>query len=267
MTRDAVGKLLHEFAEELDLEVSQDASVPRYHRIARVLMRFIEWADLKSGTLLPSEEAIGSVLGASRPTVNKAIDELAVAGWVVRKAGQGSSVHRSPRRVLTYLSPRLTLSDLQYPDSDLASTVVQRKTDTASEETAQLLGLQRGAPVFVIRRLFFFRGSPVLLVDSKLSALRFPGLLEEPLATGSVLAALRERYQCRIRYSEWGCEAGELLERDLARLLRVPLFTPVLLMSGVRYAERGEPIEEYKSYVTEGVCIRAVTHHDWLGTL
>jgi GntR family transcriptional regulator len=267
ITRDVADNLLLDFISKLDLTVDEDASLPRYHQLSRVLARFIRAGGLHADDPFPSEDILATAFGVSRPTANKAVEELVTIGWLIRRPGQGSFVHRSPGRMLTYLSPRLTLSDLLHPESELVSTVIQRQVEPASEETAEHLQLEPKAPVLFIRRLFTFRDSPVLAIDSRLPEARFPGLSDDPCVAESLLTALQERYQCHIRYSEWGVEATELVERDLAKLLGVPPYTPVLLMTGVRYNEDGDAVEEYKGYVNQGVSVRAATHHDWTAEL
>jgi GntR family transcriptional regulator len=262
ISRDEVEALLSDFIGGLEFSLDEDASLPLYHQLSRVLVRFIRAGNLQPKDAFPSEETVASAFGVSRPTANKAIEELVLMGWLVRKTGRGSFVRRAPGQVLTYMSPRLTLSDLVQPDSELVSAVIERRIEAAGEDTAQLLDLELEAPVIFIRRLFSFRGSPVLVVDSRLDERRFPGLVGNPLAAESVLAALREQYHCNIRYSEWGVEATEVLERDLAKLLGIPSYTPILLMAGVRYADHGEPIEDYRAYVNQGVRVRATTHHE-----
>jgi len=263
ISRDEVEALLSDFIGGLEFSLDEDTSLPLFHQLSRVLMRFIRTGTLQPKDPFPSEETVAAVFGVSRPTANKAIEELVLMGWLVRKTGRGSFVRRAyPGRVLTYMSPRLTLSDLVHPDSEVVCAVIERRIEAAGEDTARLLDLEVEKPVIFIRRLFSFRDSPVLVVDSRLEERRFPGLMGDPLAAESFLAALREQYHCNIRYSEWGVEAAEVLERDLANLLGIPSHTAILLMTGVRYDDHGAPIEEYRAHINQGVRVRATTHHE-----
>jgi len=74
---------------------------------------------------------------------------------------------------------------------------------------------------------------------------------------GSLYATLDQEYACPVLRSERSVEATEVVEREVATLLNVPLLSPILLLTGVAFTEGGEPVEYIKSYLREGVSLKS----------
>jgi GntR family transcriptional regulator, arabinose operon transcriptional repressor len=72
--------------------VSADAILSKHERIRRTLSDAIASGEYQSGQRLPSESELVRVFGASRPTVNRALRELQLAGAIERRVGSGSYV-------------------------------------------------------------------------------------------------------------------------------------------------------------------------------
>ena len=73
-------QLLTRFAERTRIELVGNSQIPLYYQLARVLQKFIQDDLLEAGDRFPSEEVLGTCFGVSRPTVNKAIQELLTDG-------------------------------------------------------------------------------------------------------------------------------------------------------------------------------------------
>lgn len=77
-------------------------AAPLYQQLMRHIQAYIQERGLQPGDLLPSEQQLQEWYGVSRFTVRKALDELAIAGIVERRQGQGTFValpqieHRLP---------------------------------------------------------------------------------------------------------------------------------------------------------------------------
>lgn len=66
--------------------------VPKYRQIHDALKGAIITGEYKRGARLPSESELLKVFGASRLTVNRALRELQLSGFIERRAGSGSYV-------------------------------------------------------------------------------------------------------------------------------------------------------------------------------
>jgi GntR family transcriptional regulator, arabinose operon transcriptional repressor len=69
-----------------------EASLPKHERVRRTLADAITSGQYETGQRLPSESELVKAFGASRPTVNRALRELQLAGLIDRRAGSGSYV-------------------------------------------------------------------------------------------------------------------------------------------------------------------------------
>ena len=249
-------QLLARFAERAKIELVGDSQIPLYYQLARVLQRFIQDDLLEAGDRFPSEEAVGTCFGVSRPTVNKAIQELLTDGWLTRVRGRGTFVKEDPRVQLALLSDTLSPVE-QFPPQTLRYELIHRRIEEPIPHINQMLGLDSEAPLLYLRRLRLVHEHPLLVCDSILPADRFPGLGESPFVNGSLYATLNQKYACPILHSERSVEAAEVVDRELSELLQVPLLSPALLLSGVAFTTGDVPIEHISSYVKEGVSLES----------
>jgi len=259
-----VGQKLCDFAGERNasIQTRSSISIPLYHQLSRILQEFLRQADLQEGDRFPSEGAIAKCFGVSRPTANKAVQELVKLGWLLRESGRGSFVRTPPSRVLTVLSHNLQLFDSRFPDARLVMSSIRTEEQCANREMANLLKIGVGDPIIYIRRLFTVTEFPTLVVDSWLSATRFPGFLDEPLLEDSVFTTLIQKYHCDIHHSEWSVDAHEVLDEELALMLGITPFSPVLLLTGIRYTKQEEPIGHFRWYVNQGISLKDIIYHE-----
>ena len=258
------GNPLESYADRTKIELVSDSQIPLYYQLARVLQRFIRETGARPGEQFPSEEAIGACFGVSRPTVNKAIQELLTQGWVRRIRGKGTFVEEDPRVQLRMLSDSMSPVE-QFSPGALSYNLVDRQILEASRDIAVDLGVEVGTPVLFIRRLRVLQQHPLCLCDSFLPAARFPGLGETPFVRGSLYATLEETYDCPLKQSVRWVEAAEVVEREAAELLEIPLLSPILLLSGVTYAVKDDsPVEVIRSRFREGISLVNTVKRDAL---
>jgi GntR family transcriptional regulator, arabinose operon transcriptional repressor len=83
------------FAEtEINLyyQIVKDGTLPKHEVIRQTLIDAIASGEYQPGQRLPSESALVKTFAASRPTVNRALREMQLAGIIERRAGSGSYV-------------------------------------------------------------------------------------------------------------------------------------------------------------------------------
>lgn len=247
--------LLGSYASQAQIELVNDSQIPLYFQLARVLQRFIRETRIAPGEQFPSEEAIGACFGVSRPTVNKAIQELLTQGWLRRIRGKGTFAGEDPRVQLRMLSDSMSPVE-QFPPGSVSYKLIDRQILGASLDIAEELRVESGTPTLFIRRLRVLHEHPLCLCDSYLPAERFPELGSTPFVRGSLYATLEETYNCPLQQSVRWVEASEVVEREAAELLQIPLLSPILLLSGVTYAlEDDWPVEIIRSRFREGISL------------
>lgn len=254
-------ELLKQFVTQNNLPLVSNSSIPLYHQLYRILQRFIKMQRLRQGDRFPSEEAIAACFEVSRPTVNKAVQQLVDQGWLVRDRGRGTFVKREPLVDLALLSQNLSLTEQFPPDAGLHTEIVRReiiKAD-AQPEIAETLRLSPRDKLLFIRRLRCVSDRPVMVCDAYLPADRFPDLGLSPFVRGSLYATLQEKYGCIIDRSERRVEASEVTEVDVAKLLGISPFSPILLLTGITFLEKeSTPIEYMVAFVKEGVAFKSL---------
>src|SRR6266567_1791637 len=72
--------------------VPMQLEMPKHERVRQTLADAIASGQYEPGQRLPSESELVKTFGASRPTVNRALRELQLAGIIERRAGSGSYV-------------------------------------------------------------------------------------------------------------------------------------------------------------------------------
>ena len=249
--------MLASFAQRNRIELASHSSIPLYYQLSRILQRFIQEQGLKPGDRFPSEEAITEHFGVSRPTVNKAAQQLVAQGWLVRDRGRGTFVADISLVELTLLSNGLSLTEQFDDQSRLQSKRIAAKHVPATSQLSAILHVSSEEPILFLRRLRLVDNRPTMVCDSYVQADRFPGLTKCPFIRGSLYATLEERYGSPVMYSSRTAEAVEIVEQEVAALLEVPLFSPVLLLKGTTFTKGHVPIEYLISYVREGVAFRS----------
>jgi DNA-binding GntR family transcriptional regulator len=161
MDGDYAEQLLMDFAERTKVQLVGDSQIPLYHQLARVLQKFIQNDFLQAGDRFPSEEAVGACFNVSRPTVNKAIQELLADGWLNRVRGRGTFVNKDPHVQLSLLNDKLSLVE-QFPLHKFKYRLIRRRIESPIPRINQVLGLKPDEPLLYLRRLRLMDDQPLL---------------------------------------------------------------------------------------------------------
>jgi len=237
---------------------STSSSIPLYYQLYLILQRAIRDGRLEVGARFPAEDAIASHFAVSRPTANRAVQELINHGWLQRKRGRGTFVDETRLPQLSLLNDRLSFSDEIGAQENHRTRFIRRTTIAATTEDAEALRIPSGDRLVFLRRLHSVGDRVVMVCDSKLPATRFPKLETIPFVDGSLFKTLECAFHCPIRHAERCVEAAQVLDQDVASLLQVPQFAPVLLMSGKAFDKARECVELMTAYVKEGTAFRTI---------
>jgi GntR family transcriptional regulator len=233
-------------ASTVQLEpLDKSSYVPMYAQIQTQLQTMIHNGRLKAGDTLPSEEELSRVFGVSRMTARQALQALRNLGLAARHKGLGTFVTQPKvEKDITHLlgfTAEMTALGMK-PSSQLLQAEVRQ----ADEKTAQGLSIQRGAPVFVLRRLRYADGLPMAIEESTLSLARFPGIDTIDFQNASLYETLRQRYNVRLSLVDEVLEA-HLSERNEAQMLEMPVHSCLLVILRVLWNMENEPVELARS--------------------
>ena len=233
-----------------------NSPVPLYHQLSRVLQKLIQDEAVQPGDRFPTEEAIAECFKVSRPTANKAVQFLIDEGYLSRDKGVGTYVKEKPLVEFTFFLDSLSFAE-QFPaDVPIRSEIIWHKTIPATRKVAKALNLEPGAPTVLMRRLRFVYDRPLMVCDSQLSAERFPEVTKRKFIRDSLYTTLEETYNCPVLYSERYAVAYEVTEQEVAELLQIQPFSPVLMITGVSFTHNNRPVEYLRTFLREGSVLK-----------
>lgn len=219
---------------------------PRYMQIIQYFVDKIERGVLNNGDKLPTEEEICKFFSVSRITVRQALNELANAGYIVKKQGIGSYVKNKMKMQLNSLqgfTEEMASKGLT-PRSDLQSIEVCNP----SVEVAKKLKIDMSVKVYSICRLRYANDIALSLENSYIPSFQCPGIERYDL-TGSLYKVLSENYGILPKKANQSIEAG-FIDKKTAKLLDVKPNTQALIIERVTYY--GEKPFEYVKSVYRG---------------
>jgi len=232
-----------------DVAVDPTSPIPLYYQLYRVLAHFAHEHHLTVDDQLPTEEFVARTFGVSRPTASRAIREFVHRGQLIRTPGRGSFFQEEQRLDLTLLTNSLSVLDAIQPPTRLETRIIEQRLCSPSHGMAEKLGILENAKIVFLRRLRKIDGRPAMVCDSYLPCERFPGLEDQELVDGSLYATLESTYGVRVVTSERFIEVAEVVTRDVAELLAVPILNPVFVLTGVSSDAAGRSCEYMVSHI------------------
>lgn len=123
-------------------------------RVAADLRRALENGEVAEDGRLPAEPDLARMFGVSRTSIREAVVELEEQGFVRRRQGSGTYLHRDPATLRNNLNANSGVTELIEAAGWTPGTRdVSRERRLASPEEALLLGLKPGDPVLVLERV------------------------------------------------------------------------------------------------------------------
>ena len=213
-------------------------------RRAEVRDRLRELIDARApGDPLPSERSLSADLGASRPTVRAAIDDLARDGLLVRQHGRGTFT--SPHKISQEI-PAASGQPVPPADGDWISEVLAFRTESAGARLGRRLRVSPGDDLLYVLRRRIVDGEPMALEEIRLPAALVPGITAGEFAAGSLYRRLRAHHGVD------PTEAVQTIEPTVtdpaeSRWLGVPLYSPALLFERTTRDGGGRIVEFTRS--------------------
>lgn len=217
--------------------VVRESPIPLYIQIEEELRGGIRSGELEPLAQVPSEAELSDRFGVSRMTARKALDRLVGDGLIFRQPGKGTFV--APPKIAHGPSQSLSFSAaMRAQKIPFETRVLEAGLVRAPSNIAAALALPTDGAVVFMRRLRLVLGEPAALHVSYLPA-RYSLLLEADL-TGS-LSELMASVGARIESTRDTIE-GVVARGDEARVLGVPVGTPLILIQGVARSSTLDPL-------------------------
>lgn len=222
------------------MSINKKSSIPIYIQIQELIIKQIQDGTFPVGTRVPSEKELARVYNISRMTARKVLDGLVSRGLLYRQPGKGTYVSDSfmTYRLSTLFSFSKTLGEQGY---SVSTIVLDQTVIPVPALIASKLGLSSDKKVVYIRRLRIVNERPAAIHVSYLPHPEFAQLLELDLSTNSLLHAIEAVGRLRVVCSLDSVSA-ESASFEEAEKLDIPSGSPVLVVKGVAYSERGSPV-------------------------
>lgn len=224
----------------------------RFAQVANYLRAAIYKGEYGPGDQLPSESALAKEFGLSRPSINRAMRELAAEGLVDLVHGRGTyvRVHRPVHHVSSAYTTSTGGGKRAVWSSELNRQGLKGSQKIRfvgpmdpPEVVATALGLDDGAQTITRQRLMLLEGEPVQLADSHFPADIAEGteLAATGLIPGGVIAALERLGHAPARFLEQ--VSARMPTADEVSLLHMGSGVPVLVHTRVTYDEGNRAVE------------------------
>ncbi|CAD0263284.1 GntR family transcriptional regulator [Pseudomonas veronii] len=226
--------------------LSSDVRLPLYQRLRDHLAEQIANNRWRPGEAIPTEAALSAEYQLSTGTVRKAVDALVSEGILERQQGRGTFIRRPQFQssLFRFFRFQTAAGERRVPESRILSI----EPVAAPSAVAQALGLPLDAPVIRIVRVRLLDVQPVLAEEIWLPRNRFQPLLEIDLSSkGPLLYPIYEEVCGQVVASAEETLTAESVNDVHARLLQVPVNSPVVVIERLARDYAGTPLEWRRS--------------------
>jgi DNA-binding GntR family transcriptional regulator len=179
----------------------QAGKIPRYKSLYEVLRRHINEGVYGEGDLLPSENELGTLYGMTRPTVRQALGKLAGEGYIKKRQGKGSIVHRLPLDI-GILSVSGTTSAVGSRNLKTHITVKPHLVQWPEGFMFPLSDLEKESGCIYMERLRLLDDDPIFYDISFIPNINLPRITSRQFENKSLFQILRTHYNIEIRGGE-----------------------------------------------------------------
>jgi GntR family transcriptional regulator len=137
---------------------STQAGLPKHIQLGNAIIDLISAGTLSSGDQIPPEQQLSQCLGMSLGTVQKALNRLAIEGWVVREHGRGTFV-TDPNRASQDVTFYRYLDHFRFLDAEnreplpVHSILISRDLAPSKDAVRKWLGTDPNGFVRIVRRI------------------------------------------------------------------------------------------------------------------
>lgn len=133
-----------------------DYTPPKYIQVMSAIQQRIEAGEYRPGDMLPSETQLVRELGVGRTTVVRALQTLAMQGWITREHGRGSFVKGRPDSPAERVRPGLAVAE----QAETGDGAMRAERVAAPRHVARLMGVAERTPVVMRQRVTQQGGRP-----------------------------------------------------------------------------------------------------------
>jgi GntR family transcriptional regulator len=224
-----------------DFVLDEDSAIPLYQQIYNQLRARIVAGDLGLNARLPAEHELTQMLGVSRITVKRAMNELAVAGFVRRQRGLGTVVIFDKDAPVIQGSFENMIDGLNRMGLETEVQLLDHVIGEASPAIAEALELPKGANVQRVVRLRRLGGEPLSHLVSYIPDDIAEKYDSAELASASLIALLERAGHAPVEAQQ--TIAAAAASTSVAATLGVVPGSPLLRIHRIMRDGDGRPVQ------------------------
>jgi GntR family transcriptional regulator len=239
-----------EFSELLR-PTSRNNPAPLWQQVKSSLGQLILKGELGEHAQLPSEAELCQRFNVSRTVVREALSQLVNERMIYKLQGKGAFV-AGRREEQDFIGSTIGFSG-EFADKGktVSHSNIRQEIAMPTSRMCKLLGIQDDTPMVVLDRLLSVDGHPRFIARCAIPEHFVPGLDKMPMENRSLYDTIGRQYGIKLVRAERWIEAVKAGPED-AKLLQVPVGSPLLGIESVGSNDRGEKIEYYTSlYLTD----------------
>ncbi|MGM9902628.1 GntR family transcriptional regulator [Enterococcus sp. 10A9_DIV0425] len=218
--------------------------MPKYEEIANILRDRIRSKEYPPNSFLPNQVDLVEEFHASRMTIKKAINILAMEGLVYSQRGSGTKILSHPflNKDTSPANEYEGLSlQMKRRQRSLTSQIIQFDVEFPNEFIQERLMIDAEQPVYNIHRLRILDNEPYILEHTFMPVNLVPGLKKEHLLS-SIYDYLHKELNVHFAgaYRAISADKSSLFDQ---KYLNCAETDPVLEVQQVVYLKDGQPIE------------------------
>ena len=219
-----------------------------YKEVKHKILESLRTGEWKPGEVIPSEKKLGERFAVSIGTVRKAVDELSAENVLIRQQGRGTFVASHGRGKYFFSFFHIVRQDglREFPSVELVDFARGQADATA----AAALDIHPGDKVWRYTNLLSLQDRAVILDEITVPVELFPRLSERVLRErrSTVYQLYQEHAGVNVIRTRERVRATQA-DAARARLLRVPVGHPLLLVVRIARSFKERAVELRHSYV------------------
>lgn len=227
-------------------DIDESASAPLYQQIYDLLRARIMDGTLSLNDRLPAEQDLTQALGVSRITVKRAMNELAVAGYVRRQRGIGTVVIYDVAAPTVKGSFETMIDGLTRMGLETEVQLLDCTIGSASPAIAGALNLKLGKAVQRIVRLRRLDGEPFSYLVTYIPYDIADGYDDEQLASESLIKLLEQAGHAPVEAEQ--TITATSAKPAVAANLGVAPGSPLLRIHRIMKDANGRPVQDITAH-------------------
>jgi len=220
--------------------------IPLYYQLENILRSKIEGGEVMPNHKLPTEQELSREYKISRATVRQALAALVSEGLLYRKQGKGTFVTEKASQTKSVKLTGFT-EDLFSEGHQAEVKIMEVRRVPVPERVAAVLRVPAGEEVIRFKRLRSLDGAPFSYVLNYMVPEIGEKISERDLQNHTVLHLLEDKLGISLGTIRHAVESIKA-DVEVASLLGISVFEPVLYMETAVYSADGQAVEAVDSF-------------------